>query len=80
MEGEAGRFGFDTFMKTLVSYALSEIDSIVKKYPNDIKRAMEQLVKNLNNEYLRVTYTPFGKRIRVPRQEIPETGVKSFVK
>ncbi|MFQ5917803.1 MAG: hypothetical protein ACE5I0_08345 [Candidatus Binatia bacterium] len=71
MEGEAGRFGFDTFMKTLVSYALSEIDGIVKKYPNDIKRAMEQLVKSLNNEYLRVIYTPFGERIRVPRQRDP---------
>ena len=35
-----------------------QIDAIIKKHPNDIREALEQLVQSLNSKYLRVTYTP----------------------
>jgi hypothetical protein len=35
-----------------------QINAIIKKHPNDIREALEQLVQSLNSKYLRVTYTP----------------------
>ena len=35
-----------------------QIATIIKKHPNDIREALEQLVQSLNSKYLRVTYTP----------------------
>lgn len=59
MEGERGRYGFDTYIKTRVSYVLSDIDALVREDPTDMRKAMKQLVRRLNNEYLRVLFTPF---------------------
>lgn len=49
------------YIKLVAANALLDdnIDSIIKKSPNDIKEALKQLIQSLNNRYLRVTYIPF---------------------
>ena len=48
------------YIKLTAANALldDQIDSIIKKHPNDIREALEQLVQSLNNKFLRITYTP----------------------
>ncbi|MFQ5847300.1 MAG: hypothetical protein ACE5IQ_06435 [Candidatus Methylomirabilales bacterium] len=71
MEGEAGRFGFDTYMKTRISYALSDVGAILEKHPNDMRRALGHVARGLSNEYLRVTYVSFDRDVLVPTQGNP---------
>jgi len=59
MEGEKGRFGFDTYIKVRISYALLEIGEIIKRNPHDILGTLKELAGKLSNEYVIVTYTPF---------------------
>lgn len=58
MEGEKGRYGFDTYIRTRVSYTLSDIEAIVGEDPTDMRKALKRLARRLSNEYLRVIFTP----------------------
>lgn len=61
MEGKEGRWGFDTYIRTRLSYGLTDGDlrSNIHTNPGDITRALEQLAESLSNRYLQLTYTPF---------------------
>ena len=51
------------YIKMVAGSTLADdnIDSIINKYPRDIKGALGALVQNLNTEYLRVTHTRLPK-------------------
>lgn len=59
LEGEKGRYGFDTYVRTRMSYVLSDIDAIVGEDAADMRRVLKRLARRLSNEYLRVLFTPF---------------------
>jgi hypothetical protein len=48
------------YIKLTAANALldEQIDSIIKKHPNDTREAYQQLIQSLNNKFIRITYTP----------------------
>lgn len=58
LEGEKGRYGFDTYIRTRVSYTLSDIDAVAGEEPTDMRKALKRLAGRLSNEYLHVIFTP----------------------
>lgn len=60
MEQEKGRFGFDTYIMTRVSYALLEVEGLVRGDRSDMRDVLREVAWVLSNEYLRVTYAPLG--------------------
>ncbi len=59
MEWAQGRYGFDTYIKARVSYALLDIEDLIKGDQKDIQEVLHEVARRMSNEYLHVRYLPF---------------------